>query len=208
MLNNTTTNTAAPRRGTAADFVRQSLRTRAAKAADFSETIDADTGVVALSWSEREPHAAVITLSGKPTVFRFLRAATRDEWVAREFAEAVNAAKARAARVEERRRARAEFATDLKPGDVLVASWGYDQTNVDFVEVVRVVGRQTVEIAPIAQKAVEQTGHMTEMVVAVPGKFTGEARRCRVSPHGYVKLASYKYAHRWDGKPQYQSSYA
>ncbi len=37
----------------------------------------------------------------------------------------------------------------LKPGDVLVSMWGYDQTNVDYYMVTKLIGKSSVEIVEI-----------------------------------------------------------
>ena len=39
----------------------------------------------------------------------------------------------------------------MKQGDILVSSWGYEQTNVDFYEVVKVTAK-TVTLIPIERK--------------------------------------------------------
>ena len=39
----------------------------------------------------------------------------------------------------------------MKQGDVFVSSWGYEQTNVDFYEVVKVTAK-TVMLIPIERK--------------------------------------------------------
>lgn len=39
----------------------------------------------------------------------------------------------------------------MKQGDIFVRSWGYDQTNVDFYEVVKVAAK-TVTLIPIERK--------------------------------------------------------
>ena len=39
----------------------------------------------------------------------------------------------------------------MKQGDIFVSSWGYDQTNVDFYEVVKVAAK-TVTLIPIERK--------------------------------------------------------
>ena len=50
----------------------------------------------------------------------------------------------------------------VKAGDVFVESWGYDQTNVDFYQVVKTTAK-SVEIKPIAGKHVGD-GHQTRLV--------------------------------------------
>lgn len=102
--------------------------------------------------------------------------------------------------------------TGLAAGDVLVSSWGYDQTNVDFY---KVVGP-----APIGKFAtlvkVGQTyvsgDHWVGKVVAAPDAVIGRPfkKKVKASPyHGAcVKIASYAHATPWDGKPQSQTGYA
>ena len=38
----------------------------------------------------------------------------------------------------------------LKVGDIIYCSWGYDQTNVDFYEVSKLVGKCTIEVKEVA----------------------------------------------------------
>lgn len=66
----------------------------------------------------------------------------------------------------------------FKVGDVLYHSWGYDQTNVDFVEVVEVLPR-SVRVRTIASREVEGGGAaMSAQVSPVPGSFNvGESSR-------------------------------
>lgn len=80
----------------------------------------------------------------------------------------------------------------LGVGDVLKASWGYEQTNVDYYEVTRVVGKASVEIRQIAAEHVEW-GDMRGKSVPVPGQFVGEPMVKRVSGDS-VKIASYAHA--------------
>lgn len=111
-----------------------------------------------------------------------------------------------------RRKERNSFVHSLKVGDILYSSWGYDQTNIDFYQVVGLVGKKQVKIKQIASKGVEDTGYCSRMVVAVKDSFVGEEMRKLVSTSGYcgdgVKIASYASAHLWDGKPKNETSYA
>ena len=45
---------------------------------------------------------------------------------------------------------RINFVNPAKNGDILVASWGYDQTNIDFYQVVNVTGK-FIQIKPISE---------------------------------------------------------
>lgn len=117
--------------------------------------------------------------------FRFRTVERRDAHI-REFFEKVAAwEKYRA----ERRTQRKAFRHTLKVGDILRTSWGYDQTNVEYFEVVRLIGETMVEVWEIAQER-EETGFMQGDCVPVPGAYLekGERKRCRVTEGNGVKL--------------------
>jgi hypothetical protein len=61
---------------------------------------------------------------------------------------------------------------DLHTGDIVYHSWGYDQTNIDFYQIVRET-KSTVILRPIASHKTRDCGFMSEMVVAVKNHFTG-----------------------------------
>lgn len=85
----------------------------------------------------------------------------------------------RAERSEARRRALAE-GHGFRVGQLFSNSWGYDQTNIDFYEIVAVT-RATVTLRPIAAHSVPKTqGFMSEARGPCPGKYTGPARRSPV----------------------------
>jgi hypothetical protein len=96
----------------------------------------------------------------------------------------------------------------LKVGDILVSSWGYDQTNVDFYQVVAVSPKGGVTIREIGKEFAGETGGPSEKVVAVPNSFTGPPMKKRPTPYGSVKISSYARAFKWDGKPAHQTGAA
>lgn len=81
-------------------------------------------------------------------------------------------------------------ASPLTVGDILVASWGYEQTNYDYYQVTRLVGKQSVEIRELARQAAE-SGFMQGDCVPVKGAFKGELMVKRVNEHGRVKVHSW-----------------
>lgn len=97
----------------------------------------------------------------------------------------------------------------LKVGDILNSSWGYEQTNVTFYQVTRVT-KSSVELGTL--RSVETSDgplSMTGSKLPLPNEFAhGNRFLKRVSPQGQVKMASYEFASKWDGKPQRFSSYA
>ena len=85
----------------------------------------------------------------------------------------------------------------VEVGDIFAASWGYDQTNVDFYEVVGVTASgKSARIVPVRQEVVESNGP-SERVRAVPGSAAADAtpqtKRLRYYDNGdvYLTLNSY-----------------
>ena len=98
----------------------------------------------------------------------------------------------------------------VKVGDIFYNSWGYDQTNVDWYQVVDITKTgKSVKIRPIAGK-VKETGFMSGETTPVKNKFTGPAVTKRLGMHsGKPYLPSkYGWTSLWDGKPKYSSWYA
>ena len=86
----------------------------------------------------------------------------------------------------------------LHVDDIFYASWGYEQTNVDFYQVTAVRGC-VVEIRPIRQDITE-TGFMCGTTMPVLDAFTGPPRKHRVV-RNYITVGYKQYARKWDGTP-------
>ncbi len=105
----------------------------------------------------------------------------------------------------------------FKVGDCLYSSWGYDQTNIDFFEVVEVLPK-SVKVRPIAQTYVDGSGgFMCENVKPATGKYIGEAItrpvkawvREGTTPNYYVSNGRHHLSPYTNGdKGVYQSHYA
>lgn len=110
---------------------------------------------------------------------------------------------------QKRAEERLAYRHDYKAGDILYTSWGYDQTNIEFFQVVAIPSDKSITVREIASAMPRgEEGFMSGRVVAVPDKFTGEPVTKRVSPSGSIKFASYRYAWKWDGRERYCSWYA
>lgn len=98
-------------------------------------------------------------------------------------------------------------------GDVFVESWGYDQTNVDYYQVIRTT-KAMVELREIGAETVGN-GHGTRLMPAVDQfKQTPNGGHSRTlgktamkktksyddgfGPRVYVTMSSYSSAHLWD----------
>lgn len=95
----------------------------------------------------------------------------------------------------------------LEVGKILVSSWGYDQTNIDFYEVTKLIGSTMVEIRRLHERLVSVEGTY-QYVEPIPGQYveTGwraETMRKRVCPRtNSVSLNSFASAYPWKGKPE------
>jgi len=128
----------------------------------------------------------------------------RDEYVAGWVAGLVAKAKARTERSDARKADR----HGLLVGSILCSTWGYEQSNCDFYQVVALVGEKMVEIRAIAAEQVNDgEQYMTGKVKAIPNSFTGPVLRKRATSNG-IRLTSFSWASAWDGRPKHISWYA
>lgn len=111
----------------------------------------------------------------------------------------LNARRGRAKMMADRKSARLRPHT-LEVGHILVASWGYEQTNVDFYEVTKVTGARTVEIREIGSNIVSGDGHAGKVIPA-SGQYTGPAMRKQVDGNE-IKVGPRAWARIWDGLPK------
>lgn len=148
-----------------------------------------------------------IGTAGKPSWgYRFRSEAER----ARKIGEQISILK-RNAEDKAARRAKANAGHNWEPGLILVSSWGYEQTNVDFYEVVEVIGKTMVKVekigSQVANDSSEGMSSMSCYVAPEPKARTGEFSRHKVSSNG-IRFASYRSAYPWDGRKRYCSWYA
>jgi hypothetical protein len=96
----------------------------------------------------------------------------------------------------------------LKLNDILYSSWGYEQTNVNFYQVVKTTA-QSVWIKEVKKQKVA-TSDMTGTATPLINEFEIDAkeRMYRVREDNSIRIESYMCAWLWDGKPQSYSSYA
>ena len=99
----------------------------------------------------------------------------------------------------------------MKIGDLLYATWGYDQTNVDFYQVVSVTPK-TVTLREVKRRLSPSASSSEDKVSGVQDTFAGEPFTRKRHPHGdyeYVRISHHTHAYKWDGKAIGQtSSYA
>lgn len=99
-----------------------------------------------------------------------------------------DAAARRAAEVK----AKAQEPHGMQVGDVVLSSWGYDQTNADHYQIVAVIGNRTVEVRKLAQDR-EYSGDMSGTCTPIHGDFVGEVMRRQVDRRGAVNVMGRDY---------------
>jgi hypothetical protein len=153
------------------------------------------------------------TAGGKPCACAYVGRSLKSAWRyafkgeiqrAAHISDAITAHHRTLAAKAERRESRKAERHGLQLGDVLVSTWGYDQTNVDYYEVTRVMER-AIEIRPIRAECVDPS-LTTEGLFPVAGSYTGEPMR--KIPHvydgrAYVTIESYAVASKWEGRPMH-----
>ena len=147
---------------------------------------------------------SAICFAGKavnPTWYYLFRS---EEAMLAQVAKTVNNRIARAAEVAKYKAERLA-PTNLKEGDILYCSWGYDQTQVDFYKVKEVIGNNRIKIVPMtAIVAKQSTG--ADYMVAGEEKGTPMLKVANGRQNS-VKITSYSNAYLWDGQPKYETAF-
>ena len=147
-------------------------------------------------WKGEHPHARVGTSyslkiwmpkATKPFVNVYFKNAAQREQYATEVVDRVNVnLEARAASRQARKHPANAQAVEV--GTLFVHSWGYDQTNVDYYEVVKKSGSY-VEVKAVASREVPGSSYPHGMaceVQPVPGAYLTDSYRMR-DAHGNLK---------------------
>ena len=173
--------------------------------AQSTKVADKHSDAVAYVSAGRAPRVTIFWGKGaKPVFDRYLSLRTPEAVIADYFGtrQSVLAGKAK------KRAERSSIGRKVEVGHVLSSSWGYEQTNVNFYQVVELVGRTQAIIRPIASMSVGDANRpgMTDKVVPKVDAFTGEPRKVIVRD-GCCKVG-HQHALVWTGQPMFTSSYA
>lgn len=172
----------------------------------FSESLPDGSLAIAYEEAGRFFGIAFAGTAGKPSHHYRYRDMARAIEAAQQF---LAGRRSHAEFVANNRKARQAYQTKLEPGTVLMSMWGYDQTNIDYYQVVEVsASRKTVKIRPIAQRSVEGPQWMTGSCWPLADHFTGPAMVKRIGQGDSVHLTSYSSASPWEPRANHWSSYA
>lgn len=85
---------------------------------------------------------------------------------------------------------------ELVVGDVLIDSWGYEQTNVDYYQVIELVGKSSVVMQQIRGEKTHGSNGDSGKCVPVLNSFVGEPFTKKVTNGHWVRMNSYSSAHK------------
>lgn len=137
----------------------------------------------------------------------FRNAQSRDEWAMKIAAEILENERAIA---ERKAQAKADAKNHtIAPGTIFCHSWGYEQTNIDFYQVVSVRG-QMLELREVRQHTTERNVSGGYVIPCI-GEFTEKpAFKKRIKFHSgsaYVSMP-YGWCNVWDGREMMFTNYA
>ena len=129
-----------------------------------------------LEYPGNDTHARFVAMAfrgsaGKPEFHYSFRSAEQRECKIVEFFARI------ASHQEYRAKCRTEAAAaqyDVKVGDIFVASWGYDQTNIDYYQCTALIGTKMMEVREIDSQS-EDTAWLQGKSVPMPGAWSTEA---------------------------------
>jgi hypothetical protein len=102
-----------------------------------------------------------------------------------------------------------EFKENLKVGSILSYTWGWEQTNWQFYQVVELKGKSTVVIRELNQDAGPEEGFMTNKTKPIKDSFCTErtiTKRLN-KKYGWLNM-NHGLAKLWDGKEKTATHYA
>lgn len=94
--------------------------------------------------------------------------------------------------------------SEIKPGAILSASWGWEQTNINFFMVKKVSNGWAV-VVQLKNSSKGSDMYSEEMPTF---QEVGEPMRRKMKYQDSLKISSFMYASLWDGKPEKATHYA
>jgi len=116
--------------------------------------------------------------------YRYLSRKQRWQDVRRYLSAARSAENEKIERSKRQKIEREAMRKKLVVGSIVNTSWGYDQTNVAFFEVVERPSPAMAVIRQIASRHIRATGPMAEMCGPVPGSFVGDPIKRQITGAG------------------------
>jgi hypothetical protein len=98
-----------------------------------------------------------------------------------------------------------EFLKKLKVGTVLVSSWGYSMTIVDYYKVKQIKGNKITIVELNNVYPNNDNGSLSGSKVIAGDQECGEPKTYMIRGGQSLKISSSQYAYIWDGTPNYEN---
>lgn len=142
-----------------------------------------------------DPAILAARKTGKDRYKKVAHTVVRSETEQAELIELIGRNERRAVEVKEQKAAeRAKLLETIAVGDIFYGSWGYEQTNVDFYQVVERKGRETFVLQELRQqrKSAEGYGPWAGYCRPLPGEFRDDERITkRLTSEGGFRMESF-----------------
>lgn len=174
-----------------------------------------------IAWNRTQGgHALVKLYHGAASKPRFFYRFSSQEKAEKYLAEALQSLKDRirsreAEKAERKQKIASKTAADFwAVGDVVYTSWGYDQTNVDFFQIVALKPRSVV-VRQVMENCSDRGQPGGGKTQPRRNEFCGPEILCPINPdgrfsagpcHGKEKPSFRHAVSKWDGRPKYTSS--
>ena len=139
--------------------------------------------------------------------YGFKTAERRDAYVKEYFEDIAASYESKKKYANKKKEMAAENQDKYKVGDILCSSWGYDQTNIDFYQIVK----KTKSMITIHQIGKEYDANGTpegydDKVIPAKDYFIGKEMKKKIGAYG-ISINTYQSASLWDGQPKYQTAF-
>jgi len=155
------------------------------------------------AYGANEPRPVALIFSGKSNKprahYRFATIEKRDAYISEQLSQLEKSAADKLERREKIKQLSA--AHDVKPGEIFRCSWGYDQTNIDYYQVLSVSG-QMAKISQICEISEDSREcFMQGESVPAPNQFIGKVLNKKIQRYSedsepYFKINSFSSARR------------
>lgn len=89
-------------------------------------------------------------------------------------------------------------------GDYLYCSWGYDQTNINFYKVTKLIGKNKIEVVRCKNK-ITGSGCQSDYVIAGEEIKGSEKNYIVNSQYNSIRVHSFASASKWNGEAKFQT---
>ena len=180
------------------DFLKQNL-------GDTYKEEETDKYLIIRGMKDGKPIGALwYGRASKPQIYATFRSEEeREEYIKRFLNNKASDEEAKAKRRVEQKLTKDH---NFKVGDIFYTSWGYDQTNIDFYEVVNVRGSR-LDLRELRKETVGQSGTYDE-VKPIPGDYASD-KIITISARAdgsVTRMSSFEYPSLWDGRPKHETN--